>query len=118
MAALARLARAVVELSQGAPQRFDLPFVGELLAFGHLNQLQHFLHLIHRALQSFDDIHHLINCLADGGAAMGGLGLGDPLGQLLDALQQGTGLGGATGRGRWLGFGFGGNCCLLGRFRR
>ncbi len=57
---------AVVELSQGAAEIFDLAFVGELLAFGHFDEFQHFFHLIHGTLEDINHGHHFINRLMDG----------------------------------------------------
>lgn len=57
---------AVVELSQRAAEIFDLAFVGEFLAFGHLDEFQHFFHLIHGAFEDFNDGHDLINRLMNG----------------------------------------------------
>jgi len=56
-----------LKLAQGAEQRFDLAFVGELLAFGEFDQFQNFFHLLQRLFQRFDDLHHFVDGLADGG---------------------------------------------------
>ena len=56
-----------LKLAQGAQQRFDLAFVGELLAFGEFDKFQNFFHLIKRLFQRFDDLHHFVDGLADGG---------------------------------------------------
>jgi hypothetical protein len=78
----------VIQLAQGAAQRFDLAFVRELLALGHFDEFQNFFHLIHRVLERFDDLHHFINRLMDGRGAMLRLGAAHALGQILYAFQQ------------------------------
>ena len=40
-----------LEFVQGAAQRFKLVLVGKLLALGHLDQFEHFLHLFQRLFQ-------------------------------------------------------------------
>jgi hypothetical protein len=60
---IARITRAVGQLSQGAAQRLDLAFVSEFLALGEFDQFQNFFHLIYRALERFDDLHDFINRL-------------------------------------------------------
>ena len=89
-AATLGFARSVVHLAQGTAQRFDFALIGELLALGHFDELQNFFHLIHRVLERFDDLHHLVNRLMDGGSAMLGLRTAHPLGQTLDAFEQRT----------------------------
>jgi hypothetical protein len=61
-----RSVAARLKLAQRTQQRFDFAFVGEFLAFGQLDQLQNFLHLLERLLQRFDDLHHFVDGLADG----------------------------------------------------
>lgn len=78
----------IIQLAQGAAQRFDLAFVRELLALGHFDEFQNFFHLIHRMLERFDDLHHFINRLMDGRGAMLRLGATHTLGQILCAFQQ------------------------------
>ena len=56
-----------LKLAQGAQQRLDLAFVRELLAFGMLDQFQNFFHLLQCLFQRFDDLHHFVDGLADGG---------------------------------------------------
>jgi hypothetical protein len=100
-------ARTVVQLAQGATQGFNFAFVGQLLAFRQLHQFQHFLHLIHGALQGVHNFHHLVNRLADGGAAVLRFGAGYTFGQALDAFQQGPVFeGAARGNGLWFNGGF------------
>lgn len=78
----------IIQLAQGAAQRFDLAFVRELLPLGHFDEFQNFFHLIHRVLQRFDDLHHFINRLMDGRGAMLRLGAAHALSQILYAFQQ------------------------------
>ncbi len=89
---------AVIELTQGAAEIFDLTFVGEFLAFGDLDEFQHFFHLIHGTLEHFDDGHHFINRLMDGGHAMLRFDAGDAFGSALDALNQRANRDGRTAR--------------------
>ncbi|MFO1514642.1 MAG: hypothetical protein U1F83_17315 [Verrucomicrobiota bacterium] len=91
--------RAVVQLAQGAAQRFNLALVGELLAFGHFDQFQNFFHLIHRAFERIHNLHDLVNGLTDGWPTVRRFGARDPFSQLLDPLQQGAWLGWRTARG-------------------
>jgi hypothetical protein len=88
MLALITTPGAIAQLPQGAAQRFDLAFIGELLAFGQFDQLQHFFHLIHGALERFHDLHHLINRLMNGGGPVFRFGPAHPLGQALRAFEQ------------------------------
>lgn len=92
---VALFAGTIVQLSQGAAKRFDFALVGELLAFCEFNELQNFFHLVNGAFERFDDLHHLVDRLADGGAAVSGfsVALTDALGQTLDAFQKRSGLG-------------------------
>ena len=83
----------MVDISQGAAERFKLPLVAQLLALGEFHQLQYIFHLIHRTSERFNDFHHVVYCLADGRTMMGGFGNGgamngDALGQAMDALEQ------------------------------
>lgn len=80
----------VAQLPQGAAQRFDFAFVRELLAFREFDQFQNFFHLIHRALERFDDLHYFVNGLMDGGGAMLGFAAAHALGQVSDAFEQRT----------------------------
>lgn len=79
----------IVQLPEGAAERFDLAFIREFLALGQFHQFQNFFHLIHRAFERFDDFHDLIDRLMDGGGTMLlRLNAGDALGQTLDAFEQ------------------------------
>jgi hypothetical protein len=85
--------RALVDIAQGAAERFNLPLVAQFLAFGEFHEFQYVFHLIHRALQGVYDFHHFINGLADGRTMMSGFGVGgaldgDAFGQPLDPLEQ------------------------------
>lgn len=55
-----------LELVQRPAQRFQLPFIGELLVLGQLHQSQHFLHFLQRLFQGFDNPPDILNGLADG----------------------------------------------------
>ena len=55
-----------LKAAQLLAQRFDLPFVGGLLALGQFEQLQHFVELIQRLAKGRDDLHHFIDGLVDG----------------------------------------------------
>ena len=91
-----------MKLPQGAAQRFNLAFVGELLAFGQFHEFQHFLHLIGRALKRFHDLHHLVDRLVNGGHPMLRIDARHALRQALHPFQQGAGAGagGNSGAGR------------------
>lgn len=93
IARAAVVAGAVVQLAQRAAQGVNLPFIGQLLAFGKFDQFQYLLHLIHGALEGVNDRHHFVNGLTDGRAARRGFGLGDALGQALHALDKRCGRG-------------------------
>jgi len=58
--------RRTVEAAQLLAQRFNLLFVGGLLALGQFEQLQHFVELIQRLTKGRDDLHHFIDGLVDG----------------------------------------------------
>jgi hypothetical protein len=90
MLALITASGAIAQLPQGATQRFDLAFVGELLAFGQFDQFQNLFHLIHGALERFHDLHHLINRLMNGRGPVFRFSPAHPLGQALRAFEQGT----------------------------
>ena len=49
-------------------QRFNFPLVSELLALGHFDEFEHFLHLVERLFQRLNNLCHLFNRLADGGS--------------------------------------------------
>ena len=85
----ARFARAIMQLAERTAKGFDFAFVSELLALGKFDEFQDFLHLIDRSFERFDDVHHLVNCLADGSATVSRLGvrMTDALGEALDAFQ-------------------------------
>ena len=83
----------MVNISQGAAERFNLPFVTQLLALGEFYEFQYIFHLIYRALEGVNDFHHFVNGLADGRTMMGGFSSGgavngDTFGQALNALKQ------------------------------
>ena len=48
-----------VQMTQTAAQRFDLLLVRNLLPFGQLQGLQHFVHVFQRAAERLDDMIHL-----------------------------------------------------------
>jgi hypothetical protein len=54
-----------MQLPQGAPQRFDLSLVLDLLPLRQLNGLQYLFHFIERPPEQFDDAVDLRNRLAD-----------------------------------------------------
>lgn len=90
MSAALGFAGAITQLAQGPAQRFDLAFVRELLAFREFHQFQNFFHLIHRALERFNDLHHFVNRLMDGGGAMLGFAAAHAFGQIPHAFEQGA----------------------------
>ena len=65
-----------LQLAQGSPEGFDFTLVGQLLALGQLDQLQHFLHLIQSVPERISDLHHFVNRLPDGGTRRRGSGRG------------------------------------------
>lgn len=95
--------REIVKLTQGAAEIFNLAFVGELLAFGHFDEFQDFLHLINRAFENFDDGHNFINRLMNGGHAMLWLDARDAFGQTLDAFDERANRDGRAARREWFG---------------
>jgi|GEM_PF-1143332 len=58
----------LVNLPQRQAQRLNFPLVSELLAFGQFDKFEHFLHLIERLFERFDNLRHFFNRLADGGS--------------------------------------------------
>jgi hypothetical protein len=58
--------RGPLKAPQLLAQRVDLALVGGLLPLGFLEHFQHLIELIQRFTQGRDDMHHLINRLADG----------------------------------------------------
>jgi len=56
-----------LQLPQSASQRFDFMFIGQFLPFGQFHEFQHFFQLLHRVFERLDDLHHLMDGLADGG---------------------------------------------------
>jgi len=50
-----------LKLPQSAAQRLDFLLVGSLLPLSQLHCLQHFLHLIHRITQGFDNLGYLFD---------------------------------------------------------
>lgn len=78
---------AVLDLTQRPPQRIDLAFIGNFLAFRQLNQLEHFFHLLDRAFERLDDFHDFIDGLMDCRTPFAGVGLTNPFGELLNATQ-------------------------------
>src|SRR5678816_3610029 len=57
--------RRTMESAQLLAQRFDLPLVGGLLAFGQFEQLQYFVELIQRLAERRNDFHHFIDGLVN-----------------------------------------------------
>jgi len=53
---------------QGAAQRFNFAFVGEFLALSQFDKFEHFLHLVERLFERFDNLRHFFNRLTDGGS--------------------------------------------------
>jgi hypothetical protein len=58
----------LMDSAQRLAQRLDFAFVSEFLAFGHLDEFKHFLHLVECLFERLDNLCHLINRLADGGS--------------------------------------------------
>jgi hypothetical protein len=56
-----------LKLAQGVEQRFDFTFVGDFLTLGKFDQFQYFLHLFQCLPQRFDNLHHFVDGLTDGG---------------------------------------------------
>ena len=52
--------------SQRLTQRLDFTFVGQFLALGQFDEFEHFLHLVERLFERFDDLRHFFNRLTDG----------------------------------------------------
>ena len=73
-ASLAPAASRVLQLAQQPAERINLMFIGELLPLGVFGEFQNILHLLQRLLQGFDDFHHFIDGLADGGTIRPGGG--------------------------------------------
>lgn len=78
----------LVNFVQRPAQRFNFPLVGEFLALGQFDKFEHFLHLIERLFERFDNLRHFFNRLTDGGRRGFGFSFG-----------QGRRLGRRTGRG-------------------
>ena len=74
LAPVAPVASRMLQLAQQPAERIDLMFVGKLLPLGKFDQLQSLFHLLHRLFQGFDDFHHFIDGLADGGTIRPGGG--------------------------------------------
>jgi hypothetical protein len=68
--------RGPLKTPQLLAQRVDLALVGGLLPLGFLEHFQHLIELIQRFTQGRDDMHHLINRLADGRRRRGLRGAG------------------------------------------
>jgi hypothetical protein len=60
-----------LKLTQGAAERFNFAFIGQLLAFRQFDQFQHFIHLVEGLTQSFHHFGDFLNGLADGGSRCG-----------------------------------------------
>lgn len=58
-----------MNFAQRLPQRFNFPLVGEFLALGQFDEFEHFLHLVQRLFERFDNLRHFFNRLADGGSS-------------------------------------------------
>ena len=54
-----------VQLAQAAAEGFDLVFVGNLLALGQLERLQHVLHVVQGAAERLDDVVDLLDGFLD-----------------------------------------------------
>ena len=69
-----------LDAAQGAAKFIKLPFIGELLPLGHLDEFEHFIQLINHLLERLGNLRGVGNGLADGrsfgGPEIGGL---DPL---------------------------------------
>ncbi len=52
---------------QRAAQRLNFPLVGNFLALGQFDEFEHFLHLVERLFERFDNLRHFFNRPADGG---------------------------------------------------
>ena len=89
------LSRAIVELAQRTTKRFDLALIREFLAFGEFDEFQNFFHLVNSTLERLNDLHYLVDGLADGSPAMDrfSLGMANTFGETLDAFQQWAGFG-------------------------
>jgi hypothetical protein len=57
------VARTILNLPQCASELINLPFIGELLAFGQFHQFQDFLHFVLCLFQRPYDLHHIIKRL-------------------------------------------------------
>ena len=57
----------LMQIAKRAAQRFDLPFIFNLLAIGEFERIQHFLHVKERATQFFGDAVDLFDGLGDAG---------------------------------------------------
>ena len=71
------LAAGRLDAAQRAAQFINLAFVGQLLAFGNLNEFEHFVELVNHLLERRGDFRGVFNGLTDGrgfgGAEIGGL---------------------------------------------
>jgi hypothetical protein len=67
LAPLAAVTARALQLVQQAAERINLVLVGELLPLGVFHQFQDLIHPFQGLFQGFDDGHHLVDCLADGG---------------------------------------------------
>jgi hypothetical protein len=71
------LAAGRLDATQRAAQFVNLAFVGQLLAFGNLNEFEHFVELVNHPLERRGDFRGVFNGLTNGrgfsGAEIGGL---------------------------------------------
>ncbi len=66
----------LMNIVQRAAQRFNFPLVSEFLALGQFDEFEHFLHLVERLFERFDNLRHLFNRLTDGGRRSFGFSFG------------------------------------------
>ncbi len=57
-----------MKAAEGATKGFNFALVAKFLPFGDFNEFQDILHLGERLTQRLDDLHHFIDCVADGRA--------------------------------------------------
>ena len=56
-----------MNFAQRLAQRLNFALVSEFLALGQFDEFEHFLHLVERLFERFDNLRHFFNRLADGG---------------------------------------------------
>jgi hypothetical protein len=57
----------LMNFAQSLAQRFNFPLVGDFLAFGQFDELKHFLHLVERLFEHFDNLRGFFHRPVDGG---------------------------------------------------